>query len=132
MREDVTRSWTLTTLIDANRGQHSPPWTCQLIRAEADESSFVLDLVALEPCPVDALGCPRFTPFTMNIVKGTQAKWNRWGDDLTAWVDAADMVTIMAGESEGVPWLCLSTPGQQHLILELPARGQWKDGRPPA
>ena len=130
----MTRSWTLTTLIDANRGQHSPPWTCQLIHAETDESSFVLDLIAMEPCPVDALGCPRFTPFTMHIVKGTQAKWNRWGEDLTSWIDAADVVTIMAGETDGVPWLCLSTPGQQHLILESPARGTWNGPKddPPA
>jgi hypothetical protein len=127
----VTRSWTLTTLIEANQGQHSPPWTCQLIRADTDESSF-----ELEPCPVDALGCPRFTPFTMRIVKGTDAKWHRWGADLTSWIALADIVTLMAGETQGVPWLCLSTPGQQHLILELPARGRWnegsKDDPPPA
>lgn len=124
----MTRSWTLNTLIDANPGQHSPPWMCQLIQADVNESSFVLDLIALEPCPVDALGCPRFTPFTMHILKGTDAKWHRWGEDLSSWLAVADLVTLMAGETEGVPWLCLSTPGQQHLVLELPARGRWNDG----
>jgi hypothetical protein len=109
---------------------------CQLIAADTTESSFVLDLVALDACPVDALGCPRFTPFTMHIVKGSQANWHRWSAELTSWLAVADLVTLMAGETEGVPWLCLSTPGQQHLILELPARGRWNggpvDGPPPA
>ena len=132
----MTRSWTLATLIEANRGQHSPPWTCQLIRADTEDSAFVFDLVALEACPVDALGCPRFTPFTMRIVKGTDAKWQRWGEDLSSWIAVADTVTLMAGEAQGLPWLCLSTPGEKHLILELPARGRWNegpmDGPPPA
>ena len=45
-------------------GMRSPPWLCQLVHADAVGDAIVLDLIALEPCPADATGCPRHTPFT--------------------------------------------------------------------
>jgi hypothetical protein len=128
----VTRSWTLATLIEANRGRHSPPWTCQLIHADADEVSVALDLVALEPCPVYALGCPRFTPFTMHLVRGTGASQRQWDELLSSWLTVADVVTLMVGETDGLPWLCMSANSERHLVLELPRRsGQAREGRDP-
>jgi hypothetical protein len=64
----------------------------------------------------------------MHVVRGARAK-DQWGDDLTSWASVADVVTLIAGETEGLPWLCMSTSGHRHLVLELPARD---DGRPQA
>jgi hypothetical protein len=115
----VSQPWTLSTLLSASRGPHTPPWTCQLIHAHAAGGAFVFDFVAMEACPVDAPACPRFAPFTMHIIRGDPA--DRTGDHLLAgWAARADVVTIVAGLTDGTRWLCLSTDEGKHLVLELP------------
>ena len=115
----MSRPWTLSTLLSASRGPHSPPWTCQLIHSEATSGAFVLDFVAMESCPVDGPGCPRFAPFTMQIIRGDAS--DRSCDQLVAgWAERADVVTIVAGLTEGTRWLCLSSRQGKHLVLELP------------
>lgn len=114
----MSRPWTLATLLSASEGPHSPPWTCQVIHAEAADSAFVIDFVAMEPCPVDGTGCPRFAPFTMHIIR---AGADRSCDQLVAgWAQRADVVTIVAGVTHRTRWLCLSTREAKHLVLELP------------
>lgn len=127
---DVSRPWTLSTLLTGNRGAHSPPWACQVIHAEVTNPAFVLDLVALERCPVDGPGCPRFAPFTMHIIRSDPA--DRSCDQLVSgWAARADVVTIVAGQTGGTRWLCLSTSEGKHLVLELPAPASPGDDEEP-
>jgi hypothetical protein len=73
----------------------------------------------MEPSPVDGPGCPRFAPFTMQIIRANAA--DRFCDQLvTEWAERADVVTIVAGLTRDTRWLCLSTREGKHLVLELP------------
>lgn len=111
--------WVLSSMWAELRGMRSPPWQCQLVHAEATADSIVLDLIALEPCPSDALGCPQHTPFTVHIGRGGGNLDRGWRDTLAQWSAAADLVTIVCGiTDEGSSWLCLSS-GDQHLLLHL-------------
>jgi hypothetical protein len=99
-------------------GMRSPPWLCQLVHADAVGDAIVLDLIALEPCPADATGCPRHTPFTVHIGHGEDSE-RGWEQTLALWAADADLVTILCGRTDdGSSWLCLSS-GEQHLLLQL-------------
>ena len=101
--------------------QDQPSWTCQLIRVEVGAQALMLDLIALEACPVTAVGCGRYVPFTLQI--------GRRGDPdlasdlaIAAWAEDADVVTISAGADDGHSWLQLSS-GQRHLVLAIEGEG---------
>jgi hypothetical protein len=85
----------------------------------------------MESCPVDGPGCPRFAPFTMQIIR---ADADPSCDHLVArWAQRADVVTVVAGVTKGTRWLCLSTREGKHLVLELPPLASCADdeGRGP-
>ena len=77
----------------------------------------LLDLVALEPCPVPDVECGRFVPFTLQI--GRQGHPDDSSDRaIAAWAEDADVVTISAGADARRSWLRLSS-GQRHLVLAV-------------
>jgi hypothetical protein len=96
------------------------PWTCQLMSADVDDHTVVLDLIALEACPGAAETVPALSPFSLRVQRGQGQVFQ--SDDVAAWVDTADVVTIYAGRSDEVDWLCLSS-GEEHLVLELVTGG---------
>jgi hypothetical protein len=112
----VKRLWYVSSSLGLS-DQSQPTWTCQLIRAEVGKQSLLLDLIALEPCPVTAVDCGRYVPFTLQV--------GRRGDPddssnlaIAAWAEDADIVTISAGADARRSWLRLSS-GQRHLVLAV-------------
>jgi hypothetical protein len=114
----MSRLWLLSAGSAELRGVRSPPWHCQLVHTETTNHALVLDLVALESCPSDAVGCPRGTPFSLHL--GRDATIDRsWDRTLAAWAESADIVVIVSGATDGgTPWLCLSS-ADRHLVLQL-------------
>lgn len=102
--------------MSSSDGSAAGPWTCQLMNADVDDETLVLDLVALEACPGAGDTVPALEPFSLRVQRGRGREFRT--DDVAAWADTADVVTIFAGRSDEVDWLCLST-GEEHLVLEL-------------
>jgi hypothetical protein len=90
------------------------------MHADATAESFVLDLVALEDCPGDADGCPRFAPFTLHVGCPSRLSGLSLEDAIAAWAAQADVVTMTVGQAAGRLWLCLSAD-DLHLVLQLSA-----------
>jgi hypothetical protein len=90
------------------------------MHADATAESFVLDLVALEDCPGDAYGCPRFAPFTLHVGCPSTERSRSFQDAIAAWAARADVVTMTVGQAAGKSWLCLSAD-DLHLVLQLSA-----------
>jgi hypothetical protein len=90
----------------------APPWHCQLMHVESTETFFLLDLVALDDCPVAHIARPAGTPFTMAISQDDDpfdaASMAR---SLGEWAVDADVVVIRAGLRDGAMWMCLSGDG---------------------
>jgi hypothetical protein len=104
-----------------------PPWTCQLVHAEFSADSLVLDLIALEPCPVGAIGCPCFTPFTIHVGRPNGSAEESDNHAFLQWAATADIVTVAAGRAAGRAWLCVSA-GDRHLVLELSVNDRFMTG----
>jgi hypothetical protein len=99
-------------------GTRTSPWHCQLVHCEVTERAIVLDLVALEPCPSDSVGCPQYTPFSVHVGRSGSLDGS-WEQTLAMWAGGADLVTIVCGVTDdGSSWLCLSS-NEQHLLLQV-------------
>ena len=112
----MKRLWYVSSSLSHGE-EAQPSWTCQLIRAEVGPHALLLDLIALEPCPVTAVDCGRYVPFTLQI--------GRRGDPadssdlaIAAWAEDADVVELSAGADDHSSWLRLSS-GQRHLVLAV-------------
>ena len=89
-----------------------PPWYCQLMHVESTESFFLLDLVALDDCPVLDSARVAGTPFTMAISQDEDPfDTASMAHALAEWAVEADIVVIRAGLHEGAMWMCLSGDG---------------------
>ena len=116
----MKRLWYVSSSL-GRREQTQPSWTCQLIRAEVGAQALLLDLIALEPCPVTAVDCGRYVPFTLQV--GRRGNPDDSSDlAIAAWAEDADVVTISAGADARRSWLRLSS-GQRHLVLAVDADG---------
>ena len=104
-----------------------PQWICQLVHSELSAESLMLDLIALDPCPVDAIGCPRFTPFTIHVARPNGSAEEPDGNAFLQWAASADVVTVAAGRAAGRAWLCVSA-GDRHLVLELSINDKFTTG----
>ena len=110
----MARSWSLSAV--QPDGRRSPPWHCQVIHVEAVDDAVVFDLIALERCPSDPLGCPRDTPFSLHVGRGPDR--DAADQRLDVWSATADIITIIGGATDnGEAWICLSSRGQ-HLLLQ--------------
>ena len=114
----MDRNWTLSSMWAELQGMRSPPWHCQLVHSEAADDAIVLDLIALEACPSDALGCPQHTSFSVHIGRAGDID-HSLDRTLALWSEGADLVTIVCGLTDaGSSWLSLSS-GDRHLLLQL-------------
>ena len=112
----MKRLWYVSSSL-GRREQAEPSWTCQLIRAEVGAHALVLDLVALEPCPVAVVECDRYMPFTLQI--GRRPDPEDCSDEaIAAWAENADVISISAGADARRSWLRLSSQ-QRHLVLAV-------------
>jgi len=114
----VNRFWSLSTTWAELDGTRTPPWQCQLVHCEMLENAIVLDLVALEPCPSEAVGCPAYTPFSVHVGR-SEHRDESWEQTFAMWALDADLVTIVCGVTDdGSSWLWLSS-NDQHLLLQI-------------
>jgi hypothetical protein len=96
----------------------SRAWHCQVVHSAREEDAVVIDLIALDDCPSDSLGCPRHTPFSLHIGGGALGdRW--WHRTVRAWANTADQITIVCGVGvDGGSWMCL-TSDDRELVLQL-------------
>jgi hypothetical protein len=112
----MTEPWSPAVMYRSAVSRHCGPWWCQLIHHELGRDELVLDLVALETCPADPIGCPRDTPFTLRTARSNIDP--AMVDQGAAWASGADIVSITCGTTEaGEAWLCLSNCGRLLVLL---------------
>jgi hypothetical protein len=89
-----------------------------VLHSAHEGEAIVIDLVALEDCPADELGCPRHTPFSLHIGGGDAAnRW--WHRGVRTWAEAADEITIVCGDTaDGTSWMCLTSDAGE-LLLQI-------------
>lgn len=117
--DSVERShlWMVKSDMIGFRGTQSPPWACQVLHTELDETSFVVDLVALESCPAASIKCPALMPFALEIALPGKAAGASCEREIKRWSKMADVISLIVGEHEQSSWLCLSA-GDRHLVVE--------------
>lgn len=91
------------------------PWACQLVYAERIDKGVVLDLIALESCPIPHLELAVGDPFVIRVLADG-------GQDccgvVDAWADDAVVVEIRLVDAPSGRWLWVSARAG-HLILEM-------------
>lgn len=96
-------------------GRATGAWTCQLMRAVLEGDVLVLDMVDIDDDPFDT-GAPRPRgPFTLHVGPGDLSPGST---GVIRWAATADVVTVVAGRTDDVDWLCM-TSDDHHLVLEV-------------
>ena len=113
----MKRVWTTAAFRPPADSLWSPPWTCQLMRAESVSEGLILDLVAMEPCPAPQITCDAYEPVTLHIDRD-HVPDRTWDEAFARWTARGDVVTILCGAVESTAWLVLMNDGCC-LVVEL-------------
>src|SRR4051812_5028060 len=114
----MSEPWTPAGMFDGAVAAWSTPWCCQVVHHVDRADGFVLDLIALEPCPADPDGCPAATPFTLQGAMATRDD-PVCRDQRAMWVSSADVVTLVCGATDADRrWVCLSSAGRLLLLMQ--------------